>query len=279
VSSNPSFWFDILKRMDIFEKIRELNLPEGSYVIVGGGTLVALGLLEWDADIDMSVTPEIFARLQAEGWQQGDWGGKTVLRHDIYDIGIGFGKWSLKDLQADSMNINGIPFISIEKLLQWKREAARPKDLRHVELIEHYLHDHTTTKGVVDKSPAQQIDDILKMHADWRGTMLSRLRAVIKQTDLTSIEEQVKWKKPSKPEGVPVWSYEGIICVGETLKNAVRLTFPKGAKLQDPSKLFNTRLDSKSVRAIDFHEGDSLDEAALKSLILNAMKLNTAKAK
>jgi hypothetical protein len=130
---------------------------------------------------------------------------------------------------------------------------------------------------MVHKSPAQQIDDIIKMHADWRGEMLSRLRALIKQADPASIEEEVKWKKPSKPEGVPVWSHEGIICVGEMLKNAVRLTFPKGAKLQDPNKLFNTRLDSKSVRAIDFHEDDGLDEAALKSLILDAMRLNTTK--
>ncbi len=89
--------------------------------------------------------------------------------------------------------------------------------------------------------------------------------------------EEVKWKKPSKPSGVPVWSHAGIICVADTLKNAVRLTFPKGAQVKDPKKLFNTRLDSKTVRAIDFHESDTVDEAALKALILDTVKLNTLK--
>ncbi len=77
--------------------------------------------------------------------------------------------------------------------------------------------------------------------------------------------------------GVPVWSHDGIICIGDTLKNAVRLTFPKGAQMKDPKKLFNTRLESNTVRAIDFHEGDTVDEAALKALILEAVKLNTSK--
>jgi hypothetical protein len=128
-----------------------------------------------------------------------------------------------------------------------------------------------------DKSPAQQIDDIINIYADWRGEMLSRLRVLIKQASPTLMEE-VKWKKPSKPEGVPVWSHEGNICMADTLKNAVRLTFPKGASLNDPSKLFNTRLDSKTVRAIDFHEGDAVDEVALKTLILDAAELNASKA-
>ena len=90
------------------------------------------------------------------------------------------------------------------------------------------------------------------MHADWRGAMLSKLRAAITQAT-PLIEEEVKWKKPSKPEGVPVWSHNGIVCVADTLKNAVRLTFFKGAAVSDPKKLFNTRLDSAKVRAIDFH--------------------------
>jgi hypothetical protein len=98
---------------------------------------------------------------------------------------------------------------------------------------------------------------------------LSQLRALIKQADPAVVEE-VKWKKPSKPMGVPVWSHDGIICIGDTLKNAVRLTFPKGAQMKDPKKLFNTRLESKTVRAIDFHEDDALDEAALDVLILEA---------
>ena len=127
-----------------------------------------------------------------------------------------------------------------------------------------------------DQSAAQQIDAIIKKHEDWRGEMLSRLRAVIKQADPAFVEE-VKWKKPSRPEGVPVWSHDGILCFCDTLKNAVRLTFPKGAQMKDPQKLFNTRLDSKTVRAIDFREGDTINEAALKALILEAMGLNKSK--
>ncbi len=127
-----------------------------------------------------------------------------------------------------------------------------------------------------EKSPSQQIDAIIKMPGDWRGKKLSQLRTLIKKADPAVVEE-VKWKKPSRPEGVPVWSHNGIICVADTLKNAVRLTFPNGAQVKDPKKLFNTRLDSKTVRAIDFHEDDLVDEAALKALILDAVKLNTSK--
>ncbi|HEY7341040.1 MAG TPA: DUF1801 domain-containing protein [Ktedonobacterales bacterium] len=128
------------------------------------------------------------------------------------------------------------------------------------------------------RSVSQQIDDIIKMSGDWRGEKLAQLRALIKAADPTVIEE-VKWKKPSRPEGVPVWSHDGILCVADTLKSAVRLTFPKGAQMKDPKKLFNTRLDSKGVRAIDFHEGATVDEAAFKALILEAVGLNTSKAR
>jgi hypothetical protein len=126
---------------------------------------------------------------------------------------------------------------------------------------------------MVDKTPSQQIDEIIKKPADWRGTKLSKLRALINEADPEVVEE-VKWKKPSKPEGVPVWSHNGIICVADTLKNAVRLTFPKGAQVKDPNRLFNTRLDSKTVRAIDFYEDGSIDQAALKSLIIDAVRVN-----
>ena len=101
---------------------------------------------------------------------------------------------------------------------------------------------------------------------------------MIKKAD-SGVTEEVKWKKPSNPMGVPVWSHDGIICIGEALKNAVRLTFPKGAQVKDPKKLFNTRLESNTVRAIDFHEGDTVDEASLKALILGAVELNTQKAR
>jgi hypothetical protein len=126
------------------------------------------------------------------------------------------------------------------------------------------------------KTPSQEIDAIIKAAGDWRGKKLSQLRALIKTADPVVVEE-VKWKKPSNPMGVPVWSHAGILCIGDTLKNAVRLTFPKGAQMKDPKKRFNTRLDSKTVRAIDFHEDDTVDEAALKALMLDAVGLNTPK--
>src|SRR3989304_7341570 len=129
-----------------------------------------------------------------------------------------------------------------------------------------------------DKSISQQIDAIIKEPGDGRGKKLAQLRALIKKADPAVVEE-VKWKKPSKPMGVPVWSHDGIVCIGDTLKNAVRLTFPKGALMKDPKKLFNTRLESNTVRAIDFYEDNSVNEAALKALILEAVKLNTLKAR
>jgi hypothetical protein len=132
---------------------------------------------------------------------------------------------------------------------------------------------NASSKG---KTSSQEIDAIIEQSGDWRGRKLSQLRAVIKKADPAVVEE-VKWKKPSRPEGVPVWSHDGIICVADTLKNAVRLTFPKGAQMKDPKKLFNTRLDSKTVRAIDFYEDGTIDAVALKVLILNAVKLNTPK--
>ena len=127
-----------------------------------------------------------------------------------------------------------------------------------------------------EKSVSQQIEDIIKEPGDWRGKKLSQLRALIKEADPAVIEE-VKWKKPAKPSGVPVWSHDGMICVADILKNAVRLTFPKGARVKDPKKLFNTRLDSKKVRAIDFYKDDTVNEVALKALIRDAMRLNKEK--
>ncbi|HEX6799285.1 MAG TPA: DUF1801 domain-containing protein [Ktedonobacterales bacterium] len=128
-----------------------------------------------------------------------------------------------------------------------------------------------------DESASPQIDDIIRKTGDWRGEKLSQLRALIKEAD-PAVVEDVKWKKPSRPEGVPVWSHDGTICVADTLKNAVRLTFPKGAQLTDPKRLFNARLDSNTVRAIDFRQGESVDAAVLKALILEAVRLNKSKA-
>ena len=119
----------------------------------------------------------------------------------------------------------------------------------------------------------QEIDAIISNSSDWRGETLSRLRGIVLGAGPAVVEE-VKWKKPSRPEGVPVRSLDGIVCIGEMLKNAVRLTFPKGAQIKDPKKLFNARLTSNSVRAIDFLEGQDVPEAALRALILEAVRLN-----
>jgi hypothetical protein len=127
--------------------------------------------------------------------------------------------------------------------------------------------------GTASGGFAAEIDAIISNSRDWRGETLSRLRGMVMGAG-PAIVEEVKWKKPSRPEGVPVWSLDGIVCIGEMLKNAVRLTFPKGAQIKDPNKLFNARLNSGSVRAIDFCEGEEIPEAALRSLIIEAVDLN-----
>ena len=127
-------------------------------------------------------------------------------------------------------------------------------------------------------SASEERGAIIRRSGDWRGETLSRLRGIVLCAGPAVVEE-VKWKKPSRPEGVPVWSLGGIVCTGEMLKNAVRLTFPKGALLKDPKHVFNTRLDSATVRAVDFREGDIVNEAALRALIGQAAELNTSKAR
>jgi hypothetical protein len=126
-----------------------------------------------------------------------------------------------------------------------------------------------------DKTASQQIDNIIRKSDDWRGKMLARLRFIILEAN-TAVIEEVKWKKPSKPEGVAVWSLNGNVCMADILKNAVRLNFPKGAQIRDPNNLFNTRLDSKTVRAIDFYENVTINESALKTLIIEATDINKA---
>jgi hypothetical protein len=121
-----------------------------------------------------------------------------------------------------------------------------------------------------DDSPARLIDARIKELGDWRGAMLAQVRALIKQADPEVVEEW-KWR------GVPVWSHAGIICTGETYKAVVKMTFAKGASLEDPSGLFNSSLDGNTRRAIDIHEGDKIDEKALKALIRAAVALNTSK--
>jgi hypothetical protein len=125
-------------------------------------------------------------------------------------------------------------------------------------------------------SPSPRIDARTREPSDWRGEMLARIRILIKQADSEMVEE-VKWRKPSNSmSGVPVWSHAGIICTGETYKNVVKMTFARGASLPDPSGLFNSSLEGNTRRAIDFHEGDTIDEKALQALILAAVALNTS---
>jgi len=121
-------------------------------------------------------------------------------------------------------------------------------------------------------SPSRLIDARIKELGDWRGEMLGRLRALIKQAD-PDVVETWKWR------GVPVWEHDGIICTGETYKSVVKMTFAKGAALKDPAGLFNSSLEGNTRRAIDFHEGDKINEKALKALIRAAVALNTSKAK
>jgi len=122
------------------------------------------------------------------------------------------------------------------------------------------------------KSPSQLIDARIKELGDWRGKMLGRLRALVKAADPEVVEEW-KWR------GVPVWSHDGIICTGETYKAVVKMTFAKGASLKDPAGLFNASLEGNMRRAIDFHEGDTINGKALKALIRAAVTLNQAKSK
>ena len=125
------------------------------------------------------------------------------------------------------------------------------------------------------ESPSQLIDARIAELGDWRGRTLSRLRALIKQADPEVVEEW-KWRKATNP-GVPVWSHEGMICTGETYKNVVKLTFFKGAALDDPAGLFNSSLEGNTRRAIDFREDDEVDEEAFTALIRAAVSLNEAR--
>lgn len=139
----------------------------------------------------------------------------------------------------------------------------------------------TMKKGAPKKtvgagSASQEIGARIMELGDWRGETLARIRILIKQAD-PEVVEVVKWRKPSNGmAGVPVWEHDGIICTGETYKNAVKLTFPKGASLEDPAGIFNASLEGNARRAIDFHEGDKINEKAFKELIRAAVTQNTA---
>jgi hypothetical protein len=123
------------------------------------------------------------------------------------------------------------------------------------------------------KSASVLIEQRIKELGDWRGKMLAKVRSIVHEAD-PEITEECKWVKPTNPLGVPTWSHGGIVCTGETYKNAVKMTFARGAELKDPSGLFNSSLDGNVRRALDIHEGDTVDEAALKDLIRAAVALN-----
>jgi hypothetical protein len=143
-------------------------------------------------------------------------------------------------------------------------------DNNHQEATSHMKNDKSSSKkekAGESASPQQ---------SDWRVEMLGRIREIIQQADPEVVEEP-KWKKPSNGmRGVPVWSHAGILCTGETYKNAVKMTFAKGASLPDPSGLFNSSLEGNTRRAIDFHEGDKIDKKALQALVRAAVALNTS---
>jgi hypothetical protein len=134
------------------------------------------------------------------------------------------------------------------------------------------------TKAEAEPPASREIDARIKELGDWRGETLARMRKLIRKAD-PGIVEAVKWKKPSNPRGVPVWEHDGIVCTGETYKAVVKLTFARGAALNDPSGLFNASLDGNVRRAIDIREGDRIDEKAFTSLVRAAVALNAGSEK
>ncbi len=127
-----------------------------------------------------------------------------------------------------------------------------------------------------DKSVTEQIDDIITKHSGWKGDIVAALRTVITQADPDVVEE-IKWRMATRPEGLAVWSHDGILCFAEIWKDNVKILFTKGEHLKDPKNLFNARLKSKDIRAIEFREGDRVDEVGLRALVLEAVRFNEAK--
>ena len=134
-----------------------------------------------------------------------------------------------------------------------------------------------TEAAAQEGTASEQIDAKMASLGDWRGATLARLRRLIRESDADIVEE-VKWRKPSNPAGVPVWERGGIICTGETYKDKVKLTFARGALLDDPSGLFNASLEGGTRRAIDLREGEEIDEPGFKALVREAVALNVSKA-
>jgi len=130
---------------------------------------------------------------------------------------------------------------------------------------------------MTDKPAAQQIDDIIALYGGWKGEILSQIRSAVKAADPKVIEE-VKWRMATRPEGLPVWSHDGILCIAETFKNDIKLVFFKGARMTDLQQHFNARLNSSTDRAIEFHEDSKVDTAIIKTLVHEAVRLNELKA-
>jgi hypothetical protein len=153
------------------------------------------------------------------------------------------------------------------RVIEWFRNYIEPL----------YIQINYQMKKNIDsahpESASAIIDARIDELGDWRGEMLAKMRRLIREADPEVVEE-LKWKKPSAPGGVPVWSHDGLICTGETYKSVVKLTFLKGAQLEDPKRLFNSSLEGNARRAIDLREGDKIDEAAFKALIRDAVALN-----
>jgi hypothetical protein len=147
-------------------------------------------------------------------------------------------------------------------------EDNRPSEIREATMTQSADDDGISAAELIDRTIAEL--------GDWRGRTLSTIRALIKEAD-SGIVEEVKWVKPTNPNGVPTWSRDGIICTGETYKAAVKLTFAQGASLDDPAGLFNSSLGGNTRRAIDLHEGDEVDASALTSLVRAAVAVNVAK--
>ena len=213
-----------------------------------------------------------YARMHARRGNPAGVAGQAAaaIMEEAHAISCERGQWVCNEKRliepAGLSNVNRlfaeIP-IERERLLQWVDLVAQE--------IENWKKVNIMKKSAsqTEKTPSQMIDERIKELDDWRGKLLSRLRGLIKQADPTVVEEW-KWN-------VPVWSHDGLICTGETYKKVVKLTFSHGAALDDPSGLFNSSLEGNTRRAIDFHEGEEIDEEALKALIRAAVKLNTVR--
>jgi hypothetical protein len=172
---------------------------------------------------------------------------------------------------ATEEKIEAAGITTVEQLADGNAASLAEKTAVSEGQLEEFIDQaRTTSKASEDKSesesPSQLIDTRIEELPDWQGEVLSRIRGLIKEADPDVVEE-VKWRKPTNPNGIPVWSHDGTICTGETYKNKVKLTFAKGASLEDPAGLFNASLNANVSRAIDIHEGDEIDEKAFKSLI------------